>query len=95
MYVYMYICMYTCVRACVCVFLLGCLRTVGEIPLLTAHLLSVSLPCGVPVDCLDNFTRGEVMEGDCAFFCDTCQCKQTATKTVRFSQLPEVVVLYC
>lgn len=44
-------------------------------------------------DCLIDFLKKEKLEGDNQYFCESCQCKQDATRCVRLGKLPPVLNL--
>ena len=45
-------------------------------------------------DCIKHLIREEIMEGDAKYACDVCKCHQVATKVVKISSLPEVLVIH-
>uniref|UniRef100_A0A8C4Q8H2 ubiquitinyl hydrolase 1 n=1 Tax=Eptatretus burgeri TaxID=7764 RepID=A0A8C4Q8H2_EPTBU len=45
-------------------------------------------------DCLSEFTATELLMGDAAWYCKSCNKTQKASKFLRISQLPEVLVLH-
>lgn len=45
-------------------------------------------------DCLRAFTEEEKLEGEEAFFCETCKYKTPATKLLRIHRLPDVLILH-
>jgi ubiquitin C-terminal hydrolase len=45
------------------------------------------------VDSLDEFTEAEVMKEDNAVFCERCQSKQTAEKSIKFKSFPLILNL--
>ena len=45
-------------------------------------------------DCVNELIAEERMTGDSKYHCDHCECKQDASKTVRISKLPAVLVFH-
>lgn len=45
-------------------------------------------------DCLRAFTEEEKLEGEEAFFCETCKSKTPATKLLRIHRLPDILILH-
>lgn len=59
--------------------------------------LSLPLVSGTQVnllDCFQQFTAPEVLEGDNAWKCPKCMCKQRARKTMCISRLPPVLIIH-
>ncbi|XP_029433962.1 ubiquitin carboxyl-terminal hydrolase 48 isoform X2 [Rhinatrema bivittatum] len=44
-------------------------------------------------DCITEFLKEEKLEGDNRYFCESCQCKQNATRKIRLLNLPPTLNL--
>lgn len=45
-------------------------------------------------DCLDEFVKPEILDGDDMWFCPHCKNKQVASKQLKISRLPQVLVIH-
>ncbi|GMM51538.1 ubiquitin-specific protease [Starmerella bacillaris] len=44
--------------------------------------------------CFDEFVKPEILDGDNAWFCPNCKHKRKASKTLRISRLPPVLIIH-
>ena len=45
------------------------------------------------LESLEQFVRGELLDGDNAYFCEKCQEKRSAIKRMCIRQLPKTLVI--